>query len=210
MKHHPKALWRHGCAAALVTACVSVTTPVAADELTFPAGEACPGFPLKVEFSPDAGHLLNRVFVDKNGNFVRFLQAGQNFPITFTNLSSGSSYRVKPEGTVFSVTPNADGSETWVMTGHGHHLGRVRSARRRAGHDPLRWSPGRPGEQRQRCLSAAVQGQADRHLRRFVVTEAEVRALGQTWIGPGTRTAAEDSRPWRRLCVRRHGPTPPQ
>lgn len=118
MKQHPNALRRHGCAAALVAACAAVTTPVAADELTFPAGEACPSFPLKAEFSPDAGHLMNRVFVDKNGNFVRFLQAGQNFPITFTNLSTGSSYRVKPEGTVFSVTPNADGSETWVMTGH--------------------------------------------------------------------------------------------
>jgi hypothetical protein len=111
-------MWRYGRSAALAAACAAVTTAVAADEVTFPAGVACPGFALKVEFAPDVGHLLNREFYDKNGNLIRFLQAGQNFPITFTNLATGAAYRTKPEGTVLSVTPNPDGSETLVMTGH--------------------------------------------------------------------------------------------
>ena len=81
------------------------------------AGEACPNFALRVElFEP--GRLMEKTFIDKNGNPVRFLQAGQNFPIKFINLNSGSSYSVKPEGTVWNIAFNPDGSQTWTMTGH--------------------------------------------------------------------------------------------
>jgi hypothetical protein len=90
----------------------------AVEVLEFPPDVACPGFGLRAEFSPEAGHLMNREFVDKNGNVVRFLQAGQNFPLTFTNVSTGSSYSVKAEGTVFSATLNPDNSQTWTLTGH--------------------------------------------------------------------------------------------
>jgi hypothetical protein len=117
-RFHRTMLCRFGCSAALATACAALPLKAVADEFMYPAGVACPGFPLKVEYAPDASHLLNREFYDKNGNFIRFLQAGQNFPITFTNLATGATYRTKPEGTVLSVTPNPDGSETWVMTGH--------------------------------------------------------------------------------------------
>jgi len=81
-------------------------------------GEACPDFPLRVELYVDAGHLMNRTFIDKNGNVVRLLQAGQNFPLKFINLSTGALISVKAEGTVLSIRPSPDGSQTWTMTGH--------------------------------------------------------------------------------------------
>jgi hypothetical protein len=118
MKQPSQMMLRNAGSIALVAACAVVMTPVAAEEVIFPPGVACPVFALKIEFAPDAGHLVNREFYDRNGNLIRFLQAGQNFPVTFTNLATGATYRVKAEGTVLSVTPNADGSETVVMTGH--------------------------------------------------------------------------------------------
>ena len=100
-------------------ACLGVTASASAQvAIDFQAGDACAGFPLRVELYTMAGHLMDRVFIDKNGNPVRILQAGQNFPVKFTNLTTGSTYSVKAEGTVLSVTLNPDGSETHVMTGH--------------------------------------------------------------------------------------------
>jgi hypothetical protein len=81
-------------------------------------GVICPVFPLRVEMYTDQGHLHERLFVDRNGNPVRLFLAGQNFPVRFTNMWTGASYTAKPEGTVLSITPNPDGSETWVMNGH--------------------------------------------------------------------------------------------
>ncbi len=96
-----------------------LVAPVSAQVvIDLPADVACPGFPLRVELYTTEGHLMGRVFIDKNGNPVRILQAGQNFPVKFTNLTTGSTYSVKAEGTVLSVTLNPDGSETVVMTGH--------------------------------------------------------------------------------------------
>jgi len=86
--------------------------------IDFGTGEACPDFALRVELFVDSGHLMEKTFIDKNGNPVRFLQAGQNFPVKFTNLNSGSSYSVKAEGSVFNIALNPDGSQTWTMTGH--------------------------------------------------------------------------------------------
>jgi hypothetical protein len=100
-------------------ACLGVTASASAQVvIDIPADVACAGFPLRVELYTTAGHLMDRVFIDKNGNPVRILQAGQNFPVKFTNLTTGSTYSVKAEGTVLSVTLNPDGSETHVMTGH--------------------------------------------------------------------------------------------
>jgi hypothetical protein len=81
-------------------------------------GVACPNFPLRVEIYVDTGHLTFREFIDKNGNGVRFLVAGQNSRQTFINMRSGSSYQVKAEGTAQNFFTNPDGSQTWVLNGH--------------------------------------------------------------------------------------------
>jgi hypothetical protein len=113
MVHH-KSMLSAAAAFSFFGLAASASTQVVID---IPADVACPGFPLRVELYTTAGHLMDRVFIDKNGNPVRILQAGQNFPVKFTNLTTGSTYSVKAEGTVLSVTLNPDGAETVVMTG---------------------------------------------------------------------------------------------
>ena len=81
-------------------------------------GEACPNFGLRAELYLDAGHLTFRSFIDKNGNVIRLLLAGQNFPITFTNLQTGASFAVKAEGAVQHIQPLSDGSTKVTLTGH--------------------------------------------------------------------------------------------
>lgn len=81
----------------------------------FPAGVAC-DFDLFLEgrgFSQ-----VFKVFVDKNGNPVRFLVAGRGSALTFINDSTGASLSLRANGSVQHVSLNPDGSSTWVATGH--------------------------------------------------------------------------------------------
>ena len=98
-----------------------VGSSIAADPpvvIEWAPGEACPDFGLRVELYVDTAHLTFRQFVDKNGNPLRLLLAGQNFALTFTNMTTGASFHSRAEGAVQHWTLNADGSTTLVATGH--------------------------------------------------------------------------------------------
>jgi len=99
----------------LVAPSTAADPPVVIDAIQ---GQACPDFPLRVELYIGSGHLTFKTFNDKNGNLVRILVAGQNFPLRFINLNSQASYDVKAEGAVANFKLNPDGSTTWVLTGH--------------------------------------------------------------------------------------------
>jgi hypothetical protein len=97
----------------------SVSSHSAADTFTFtlPAGQACPDFDLKIDLTtPD--HRVMKTFFDANGNPVRYLAAGQGNKFVFSNAADGFSLSVKTGGSVEHITPNADGTQTWVTTGH--------------------------------------------------------------------------------------------
>lgn len=88
-----------------------------AQPIELPAGLACPDFGISVEIFPPA-HRVDKTFYDKNGNPIRYLHAGKGNRLVFTNLGTGSTLSMKTGGSVEHITPNPDGTETWVTTGH--------------------------------------------------------------------------------------------
>jgi hypothetical protein len=118
------------CAVAvtLITLMGSATQSIAADPppppdlvIDLPAGLACAGFDLRIEISNNpnrVGAPLPKEFRDKNGNVVRKLTAGKGDTLAFTNLLTNEKLSLKPNGSVAHIALNADGSETWVITGH--------------------------------------------------------------------------------------------
>jgi hypothetical protein len=87
------------------------------DDLVFPAGEACVGFDLCVEFLGGAKR-VDREFEDKDGNVIRMISAGRGDALLFENLSTGDALSVASKGAVEETTYNPDGSERHVVTGH--------------------------------------------------------------------------------------------
>jgi hypothetical protein len=83
--------------------------------IDLPAGLAC-SFPLRVVIVGSTQ--VAKEFTDKNGNPVRFLNAGKGSTLTFINLDTDATYEVKPNGSVWHRTQNPDGTLTWVNTGH--------------------------------------------------------------------------------------------
>jgi hypothetical protein len=95
-------------------AALGVSTGAAADD--FPAGMAC-DFTLRVEQTP--GHALNfKEFFDRDGNLVKVLITGNSPQLVVTNLDTGASTTFAPKGQMMKITPNGDGTTTWVVTGH--------------------------------------------------------------------------------------------
>ena len=81
-----------------------------------PAGQACPGFDLRIEGTGGSNH--TRTFVDANGNPVRTITAGTGSALTFTNLSTGASLALRSNGAVQRTITHADGTTTTTITGH--------------------------------------------------------------------------------------------
>jgi hypothetical protein len=81
----------------------------------FPAGVAC-AFALRVESF--GSNQVFKEFVDKNGNVVRTLSAGNGAALIFTNLATGSTFSLKANGSVSRIELNPDGSYTETVTGH--------------------------------------------------------------------------------------------
>lgn len=89
--------------------------PASADfSFELPAGLAC-NFALGVDGIGEQP--VYREFEDKDGN-LRVLQAGKGVELTFTNLDTGATLALKPDGSVSQQTFNPDGSSTAVLTGH--------------------------------------------------------------------------------------------
>jgi hypothetical protein len=117
---------RLACAVAATTIGLAgtATQSVAADPapspdatIDFPAGQACPGFDLRVEIWNNE-HRVFKEFRDKNGNVVRMLSAGKGSTLAFTNLATREKFSLKPNGAVEHTTINPDGSQTVAVTGH--------------------------------------------------------------------------------------------
>lgn len=87
-----------------------------AQPLVLPAGLACQ-FELAVSVTP-ATHRVFREFKDKDGFPVRYLFAGKGALLSFTNTQNGVSQTYRTGGSVEQVTPNPDGTQSWVSTGH--------------------------------------------------------------------------------------------
>lgn len=83
--------------------------------LELPAGIAC-DFALRIEIW--GGTQVYKEFVDKNGNVVRTLAAGKGSELSFTNLSTLTTFSLKPNGSVSHETKNPDGTSTFTDTGH--------------------------------------------------------------------------------------------
>jgi len=87
----------------------------AAPLFDFPAGAAC-DFRLLVDGV--GGHMVQKLFVDKNGDPVRFLTAGTGQALTFTNFDTGTTLSLRSNGAVSQIHFNTDGTYTFVNTGH--------------------------------------------------------------------------------------------
>jgi hypothetical protein len=84
-------------------------------DVQLPAGEGCE-FPLHVVSDGDR---VEKKFTDKTGKFVRIIEAGQGWQLTFTNEENGSTLVIKPNGSVRRTTNiNPNGSSTVTSTGH--------------------------------------------------------------------------------------------
>jgi len=101
------------CTFAAVLGCAS--SAAANFTIDFPAGLAC-AFELRIDGS--GGNQIERDFFDKNGNLVRSITAGTGSALTFTNVGTGATVSTISNGAVSQVTPNPDGSQTFVNTGH--------------------------------------------------------------------------------------------
>ncbi|MGZ8744970.1 MAG: hypothetical protein ACXWXO_18795 [Nocardioides sp.] len=84
--------------------------------LDLPAGQACPGFDLRVEGTVGKRHV--REFFDADGNIVRTITAGTGSALTFTNLSTYASLSLRSNGAVERTVLHADGTKTTTSTGH--------------------------------------------------------------------------------------------
>ena len=100
------------------TGLVLVAQSVQAQDQTIdlPAGLACAGFDLRLEIW-DSPKRVNKTFYDKNGDPVRLIGAGRGGAVTLTNLLTGASLSLKPNGAVEHKTLG-DGLQTVVLTGH--------------------------------------------------------------------------------------------
>jgi hypothetical protein len=85
--------------------------------IDLPAGVACAGFDLRIEIQENPNRVMKE-FRDKNGNVVRSLTAGKGNALTFINLLTNEELSLKPTGAVEHVVLNADGTQTWTVTGH--------------------------------------------------------------------------------------------
>lgn len=80
-----------------------------------PAGVACT-FQLRVENT--GTNTVYKEFMDKQGNVVRTLSAGQGAQVTFKNPETGAALSLRPSGAVLHTTLNSDGTSTGFATGH--------------------------------------------------------------------------------------------
>ena len=103
-------------AAGAMTVALAVVSPGAvAAPTVFDAGVAC-DFRLIVD--GQGGHMVQKLFVDKNGDPVRFLTAGTGQALTFTNGDTGTTLSLRSNGAVSQIHFNPDGTFTFVNTGH--------------------------------------------------------------------------------------------
>jgi hypothetical protein len=94
-----------------------IPTQSMADQIVLPAGQACPDFGITIDITVPEQRVM-KTFYDKNGNPVRYLNAGKGNQFVFTNSTSGLTLSVKTGGSVEHITPNPDGTQTWVTSGH--------------------------------------------------------------------------------------------
>jgi hypothetical protein len=111
-------------AAALVTVIAFPTPSVAAppagnvDVIVLPAGVACPTFDLRIEITSNPNRPEPKEFRDKNGNLVRVIDVGRGNKLVFTNLSTGQTLSLRPNGSGSITRVNPDGTLTVSNTGH--------------------------------------------------------------------------------------------
>lgn len=107
----------HATVAGLFLASALNSVQAADVVIDLPAGLACAGFDLRIEITGNPNR-VSREFTDKSGNVVRLLTAGKGSSLSFTNLSTGSTLALRPNGAVEHIALLSDGSQQWTTTGH--------------------------------------------------------------------------------------------
>jgi hypothetical protein len=95
----------------------SLSQAAAAASDIYPAGVACNGFDLQVDSvgSPT----VQKTFKDTKNNVVRYLNAGTGVRVTFTNLQTGATLVLAPNGAVQNIrTVQESNVFTYITTGH--------------------------------------------------------------------------------------------
>jgi hypothetical protein len=86
-------------------------------DFSFPAGEACPGFALGLNITPNPRQAFKE-FEDEAGNVVRTISAGRGSELLFTNIDTDKTVSLTSNGSVSKTSFNPDGSSTVQATGH--------------------------------------------------------------------------------------------
>ena len=95
----------------------SAASAAAPFDFSFPAGEACAGFALGLNITPNP-HRVFKEFEDAEGNVVHTISAGRGNELLFTNIDTGKTVSLKGNGSVSKTSFNPDGSSTVQATGH--------------------------------------------------------------------------------------------
>ncbi len=103
-------------ATAAVACLVATATPAVAAPIDLPAGEACPGFDVRLDIGED-GKRNTRTFEDKDDNTV-VLTTGAAESVIVTNLDTGESVTAPARGVRTRMTTEADGTTTFEVTGN--------------------------------------------------------------------------------------------
>lgn len=82
----------------------------------FPAGTACPGFGLQIQFG-SSEHRICQEFRDADDRTVHVFGVGTGNTLTLTNLSSGATLTLRPSDTSFRMVLNPNDSCTGIARG---------------------------------------------------------------------------------------------
>jgi hypothetical protein len=82
----------------------------------FPAGTACPGFGLQIQFEANA-HKVCQEYRDVHDDTVHVFGPGAGSTLTLTNLASGATLTVPPADATIRIMLNPDDSCTHVARG---------------------------------------------------------------------------------------------
>ena len=105
-------------AALLLAGAAAAPATAATHDTVIPAGVACAGFDLGIDFGAPVGGSVGREFRDHDGNVVRTLTAGTGYALTFHNDEAGKSLALPSNGYASTTRFGPDGLATVASQGH--------------------------------------------------------------------------------------------
>ena len=102
---------------AVMTALAAPNVAVAQHLIEFEPGVACQ-FGLGIDVTGGGEHRPFRQFTDRDGQPVMIIEAGEGFGLLLTNMTTGATLDLPPNGATSRTVFNPDGSRTTYATGH--------------------------------------------------------------------------------------------